>query len=154
MPAASCTRCAIDQQAAAAVYDKPMIYYPLSTLMMAHIREVLVITTPRDNSLFRELLGDGSQWGLSIDYALQETSGRSCTGLSDRPRVRRWREPCCLVCSVTTSSSPGSERAAEASSNQNRWCDRIRLLVRDPERYGVADFDAAGRVIRHRGEAH
>ena len=128
------------------VYDKPMIYYPLSTLMMAHIREVLVITTPRDNSLFRELLGDGSQWGLSIDYALQEHPG----GLAQAFLIGRefvGGEPCCLVLGDNIFFGQGLSALLKQAATKTDGATVFGYWVRDPERYGVADFDAAGRVI-------
>ena len=128
------------------VYDKPMIYYPLSTLMMAGIREVLVITTPRDNPLFRQLLGDGSQWGLSIDYAIQEHPG----GLAQAFLIGRdfvGGEPCCLVLGDNIFFGQGLSRLLRQAAQKTRGATVFGYWVRDPERYGVAEFDANGRVV-------
>ena len=127
------------------VYDKPMIYYPLSTLMMAHIREVLVITTPRDNPLFRELLGDGSQWGLKIDYAVQPHPG----GLAHAFLIGRefvGGEPCCLVLGDNIFFGEGLSRLLKKAASKPEGATVFGYWVRDPERYGVAEFDDSGRV--------
>jgi glucose-1-phosphate thymidylyltransferase len=127
------------------VYDKPMIYYPLSTLMMAHIREVLVITTPRDNPLFRELLGDGSQWGLEIDYAVQPDPG----GLAQAFLIGRefvGGEPCCLVLGDNIFFGEGLSKLLKKAAAKPDGASVFGYWVRDPERYGVAEFDASGRV--------
>lgn len=127
------------------VYDKPMIYYPLSTLMMAGIREVLVITTPRDNPLFRELLGDGSQWGLEIDYAIQEHPG----GLAQAFLIGRdfvGGEPCCLVLGDNIFFGQGLSRLLHQAAEKSEGATVFGYWVRDPERYGVAEFDDQGRV--------
>ena len=127
------------------VYDKPMIYYPLSTLMMAHIREVLVITTPRDNPLFRELLGDGSQWGLKIDYAVQPDPG----GLAQAFLIGReflGGEPCCLVLGDNIFFGEGLSRLLKKAASKPEGATVFGYWVRDPERYGVAEFDDSGRV--------
>lgn len=73
------------------VYDKPMIYYPLSVLMLAGIRDILIINTPHEQALFQSLLGDGSQWGINIQYAVQPQPGRACAGVFDRSRLCRWQ---------------------------------------------------------------
>jgi glucose-1-phosphate thymidylyltransferase len=122
-----------------------MIYYPLSTLMMAHIREVLVITTPRDNALFRELLGDGSQWGLSIEYAIQEHPG----GLAQAFLIGRdfvGDQPCCLVLGDNIFFGEGLSDLLKQAAAKAAGATVFGYWVRDPERYGVADFDASGRV--------
>ena len=127
------------------VYDKPMIYYPLSTLMMAHIREVLVITTPRDNPLFRELLGDGRQWGLEIDYAVQPDPG----GLAQAFLIGRefvGGEPCCLVLGDNIFFGEGLSRLLKKAASKPEGATVFGYWVRDPERYGVAEFDDSGRV--------
>jgi glucose-1-phosphate thymidylyltransferase len=127
------------------VYDKPMIYYPLSTLMMAHIREVLVITTPRDNPLFRELLGDGSQWGLAIDYAVQPDPG----GLAQAFLIGRefvGGAPCCLVLGDNIFFGEGLSKLLKKAAAKPDGASVFGYWVRDPERYGVAEFDASGRV--------
>ena len=129
------------------VYDKPMIYYPLSTLMMAGIREVLVITTPRDNPLFRELLGDGSQWGLGIDYAIQEHPG----GLAQAFLIGRdfvGGEPCCLVLGDNIFFGQGLSGLLHQAAAKAVGATVFGYWVRDPERYGVAEFDETGRVTR------
>ena len=128
------------------VYDKPMIYYPLSTLMMAGIREVLIITTPRDNPLFRQLLGDGSQWGVTIDYAIQEEPG----GLAQAFLIGRefiGGEPCCLVLGDNIFFGQGLSKLLRHAAEKTRGATVFGYWVRDPERYGVAEFDAAGQVI-------
>jgi len=128
------------------VYDKPMIYYPLSTLMMAGIREVLIITTPRDNPLFRQLLGDGSQWGIAIEYAVQEHPG----GLAEAFLIGRefvGGEPCCLVLGDNIFFGQGLSSLLRQAADKTRGATVFGYWVRDPERYGVAEFDTNGQVI-------
>ena len=128
------------------VYDKPMIYYPLSTLMLAGIREVLIITTPRDNALFRELLGDGSQWGLEIEYAVQEHPG----GLAQAFLIGRDfvdDQPCCLVLGDNIFFGHGLTEQLRHAAEKSTGATVFGYWVRDPERYGVAQFDDSGQVI-------
>ncbi|MBT8428789.1 MAG: glucose-1-phosphate thymidylyltransferase RfbA [Gammaproteobacteria bacterium] len=128
------------------VYDKPMIYYPLSTLMMAGIREILIITTPRDNALFRELLGDGRQWGLEIEYAIQESPG----GLAQAFLIGRdfvAGQPSCLVLGDNIFFGQGLSKLLRAAAEKTVGATVFGYWVRDPERYGVAEFDQNGQVI-------
>lgn len=128
------------------VYDKPMIYYPLSTLMMAGIREILVITTPRDNPLFRQLLGDGAQWGLSIEYAIQENPG----GLAQAFLIGKdfvAGEPCCLVLGDNIFFGQGLSPLLRQAAEKTSGATVFGYWVRDPERYGVAEFNIQGQVI-------
>ena len=128
------------------VYDKPMIYYPLSTLMMAGIREILTITTPRDNALFKELLGDGSQWGLEIEFAIQENPG----GLAQAFLIGRdfvANQPCCLVLGDNIFFGQGLSKLLREAAGKTVGATVFGYWVRDPERYGVAEFDENGQVI-------
>ncbi|RHM53873.1 glucose-1-phosphate thymidylyltransferase [Mitsuokella sp. AF33-22] len=128
------------------VYDKPMIYYPLSTLMLAGIRDILVITTPVDNVNFKRLLGDGSQWGISISYAVQpEPKGLAQAFLIGE----KWLagEGCALV--LGDNIFYGSDFAAmmqRVVQNQN-GATVFAYYVSDPERYGVVEFNAAGDAV-------
>ncbi len=128
------------------VYDKPMIYYPLSTLMMAGIREILIITTPRDNPLFRQLLGDGSPWGLAIDYAIQENPG----GLAEAFLIGRHfvkGQPCCLILGDNIFFGQGLSSLLSRAAGSSDGATIFGYWVRDPERYGVAEFDDKGHVV-------
>ncbi|MBL8546128.1 MAG: glucose-1-phosphate thymidylyltransferase RfbA [Hyphomonadaceae bacterium] len=128
------------------IYDKPMIYYPLSTLMLAGIREILVISTPRDTPLFKDTLGDGSQWGIKLDYAVQETP----RGLADAFIVGRHfvdGGPSALILGDNLffghSLTDHLRRAAERTDSATVFAYRVR----DPERYGVVEFDDQGRAL-------
>ncbi len=128
------------------VYDKPMIYYPLSTLMLAGIREVLIINTPHEQALFQRLLGDGSQWGLSIRYAVQESpDGLAQAYLIGRDFVAS--DPSCLILGDNIFYGDGLTRLLRAADSRSTGATVFGYWVRDPERYGVAEFDATGRVI-------
>jgi glucose-1-phosphate thymidylyltransferase len=128
------------------VYDKPMIYYPLSTLMLGGIREVLVISTPHDLPRFRELLGDGAQWGLSIDYAEQpRPEGIAQAFLIGKHFIDHGSVALVLGDNIFYGQALGAQIAEAVRENDGATV--FAYPVRDPERYGVAEFDAAGRVI-------
>ena len=128
------------------VYDKPMIYYPLGTLMLAGIREVLVINTPHEQSMFRRLLGDGSQWGMHIEYAAQPSpDGLAQAYLIGREFVAG--QPSCLVLGDNLFYGHGFTEQLRAASARTMGATVFGYWVRDPERYGVAEFDADGRVV-------
>jgi glucose-1-phosphate thymidylyltransferase len=131
------------------VYDKPMIYYPLTTLMLAGIREVLVITTPHDAAAFQHLLGDGSQWGIAISYAVQpEPKGLAQAYTIGADFVRGG--PSCLVLGDNIffgHGLPGIMAAARARLKARGGASVFAYQVADPERYGVVAFDDQRRAI-------
>jgi glucose-1-phosphate thymidylyltransferase len=128
------------------VYDKPMIYYPLSTLMLAGIREVLIVTTPHDQTAFQRLLGDGSAWGMTIEYAIQP----SPDGLAQAFLIGAdflAGNPAALV--LGDNLFHGHDLVPQLQSS-NGGCTGATVFaypVRDPERYGVVEFDGDGRVL-------
>ena len=128
------------------VYDKPMIYYPLSVLMLAGIRDVLVINTPHEQALFRNLLGDGSQWGMRIEYAAQPNpEGLAQAYLIGEEFVAG--DPSCLVLGDNIFYGHGLTEVLQRASARTTGATVFGYWVRDPERYGVAEFDAGGRVV-------
>jgi len=128
------------------VYDKPMIYYPLSTLMLAGIRDVLIINTPHEQTLFQQLLGDGSKWGMHIEYAAQPSpDGLAQAYLIGRDFVAGG--PSCLVLGDNIFHGHGFTEQLRAASAQTQGATVFGYWVRDPERYGVAEFDESGTVI-------
>jgi len=129
------------------VYDKPMVYYPISTLMLAGIREILVITTPQDLPLYRHLLKDGSQWGVQIEYAEQPSPdglaqafiiGRSFIGNSD----------CCMVLGDNIFFGHGFVELLRNATEKRSGATVFGYRVKDPERYGVVEFDKNGKALR------
>ena len=128
------------------VYDKPMIYYPLSTLMLAGIREILLITTPHDEPLFEHLLGDGSQWGIAIRYAVQpRPEGIAQAFLIGRAFLAD--QPSCLILGDNLFYGEGLSAKLKTADERTRGATIFGYWVRDPERYGVAEFAEDGRVI-------
>ena len=128
------------------VYDKPMVYYPLSVLMLAGIREVLVINTPHEQALFQHLLGDGSQWGMRIEYAVQP----SPDGLAQAFLIGREflaGGPSCLVLGDNIFHGHGLTELLQRADAREQGATVFGYWVRDPERYGVAEFDGSGRVV-------
>jgi glucose-1-phosphate thymidylyltransferase len=128
------------------VYDKPMIYYPLSVLMMAGIREILVISTPRDLPGFRDLLGDGGAWGITLRYTEQpRPEGIAQALLIGREFLAG--EACCLILGDNIFYGHGLVRLLREAAAGNRGATVFGYWVKDPERYGVVEFDRDGRVL-------
>lgn len=128
------------------VYDKPMVYYPLSMLMLAGIREILVISTPEDLPLFRRLLSDGSQWGLKFSYAEQAQP----RGLADAFRIGAkfiGGEPSCLILGDNVFFGTGLAGTLRSAAALTDGALVFAYAVRDPERYGVIEFDESGTVL-------
>ncbi|GKS98639.1 glucose-1-phosphate thymidylyltransferase RfbA [Acidovorax sp. SUPP3434] len=128
------------------VYDKPMIYYPLSTLMLAGIREILVISTPQDTPRFEQLLGDGSQWGIQLRYAVQP----SPDGLAQAFLIGEEflaGSPSALVLGDNIFHGHDFEDLLRSALQREEGASVFAYHVQDPERYGVAEFDARGKVL-------
>ena len=128
------------------VYDKPMIYYPLTTLMLAGIRDVLVITRPEDQAQFQLLLADGAQWGINISYAVQP----SPKGLAEALIIGRefvGRGNCALILGDNIFYGHGLTDVLGRAAAQDRGATIFLYQVLDPERYGVAEFDSDGKAV-------
>lgn len=128
------------------VYDKPMIYYPLSTLMLSGIRDILVITTPDDSAAFQSLLGDGSQWGISLSYAVQP----SPDGLAQAFIIgKQFIGPDCvtLVLGDNIFHAEGLSERLQAVSGERQGATVFGYYVKDPQRYGVVEFDTSGKAV-------
>jgi len=128
------------------IYDKPMIYYPLTTLMLAGIRDILLISTPQDTPRFRQLLGDGRQWGLNLEYAVQDTPN----GLAQAFVIGRefvGAAPSALVLGDNIFYGHDFSTQLQRASQTAHGATVFAYAVTDPERYGVVEFDKSGRAI-------
>jgi glucose-1-phosphate thymidylyltransferase len=123
-----------------------MIYYPLATLMLAGMREILVITTPRDAPAFQDLLGDGGQWGITLQYAVQpEPGGLAQAFIIGADFIAG--DPCCLILGDNIFYGHGLVQQMRAANLRERGASVFGYWVKDPERYGVAELDGMGRVL-------
>lgn len=128
------------------IYDKPMIYHPLTTLMLAGIRDILIINTPHEQSLFQALLGDGSQWGVNLTYAIQPDPG----GLAQAYLIGDkfvGNNPSCLILGDNIFHGSGMQKLLSTADSRNNGATVFGYRVHDPERYGVAEFNQDGQVI-------
>ena len=128
------------------LYDKPMIYYPLSTLLLANIRDIFIITTPQDQTLFQELLKDGSQWGVNITYGIQP----SPDGLAQAFLIGKdfiGNEGCSLILGDNIFYGTGFPELLETAKKREQGATVFGYWVKDPQNYGVVDFDDQGRVL-------
>jgi glucose-1-phosphate thymidylyltransferase len=128
------------------VYDKPMIYYPLTTLMLAGIRDILIISTPQDTPRFRELLGDGAQWGIALQYAVQPTPD----GLAQAFLIGReflGNHPSALILGDNIYYGHGLDQKLQLASARTEGASVFAYHVHDPQRYGVVEFDAKGQAV-------
>jgi glucose-1-phosphate thymidylyltransferase len=128
------------------VYDKPMIYYPIATLLLAAIRDILLITTPRDQEAYQTLLGDGSQWGVNFQYAVQPNpDGLAQAFLIGETFIGR--DPACLILGDNIYYGQGLSAVLRRAAGRQQGATVFGYYVRDPERYGVVSFDASGRAM-------
>ncbi len=128
------------------IYDKPMVYYPLATLMLAGIRDILIISTPADLPLFERLLGDGSRWGIRLSYAAQpRPEGLAQAFIIGRDFVGR--DPSCLILGDNIFHGHDLSESLQRAAANDRCATVFVYPVADPERYGVAEFDHSGRVV-------
>jgi glucose-1-phosphate thymidylyltransferase len=128
------------------IYNKPMVYYPLSTLMLAGLQEILLISTPQDTGRFAELLGDGSQWGIEIRYAVQP----SPDGLAQAFLIGRdfiGKDSSALILGDNIFYGQGFSQQLQSAAKLKQGATVFAYQVEDPQRYGVVEFDAAGRAI-------
>ena len=128
------------------VYDKPMIYYPLATLMQSGMRDILIITTPRDQLAYADLLGDGSQWGINLQYSIQASpDGLAQAFLLGEDFIGS--SPVCLVLGDNIFYGAGFTSKLRRAAQRSNGASVFAYYVHDPERYGVVEFDAEGRAI-------
>ena len=128
------------------VYDKPMVYYPLTTLMLAGIRDILVISTPHDTPRFQELLGDGREWGIELSYAVQpRPEGLAQAFIVGREFVGR--DPSCLILGDNIFHGHDLAASLKKAAASEKCATVFAYPVQDPERYGVVEFDARGRAV-------
>ncbi len=128
------------------VYDKPMIFYPLATLMQADIRDILIITTPHEQAMFRQLLGDGSEWGINLEFAVQpEPEGLAQALIIAEDFLQGG--PSCLILGDNIFHGGGLSEVLERATRKQEGATVFGYWVKDPERYGVVEFDSDLRVL-------